>query len=32
MEPKWKGPAPMWHSARSEFSIRFGERFRFEAG
>lgn len=32
VERKWKRPAPMWHSARSEFSIRFGDRFRLEAG
>ena len=28
---KWKKPPPYWHAVRTEFSIRFGERFRMLA-
>ena len=32
VERKWKRPTPIWHLARSEFSIRFGDRFRLDTG
>ena len=31
VERKWLRPPVMWHQARSEFAIRFGDRFRPEA-
>ena len=32
VERKWKRAPSHWHAARSEFAIRFGDRFRLESG
>ena len=32
VEQKWKRPPRYWQQARSEFSIRFGDRFRLDSG
>ena len=31
VESKWRRPPPFWQTARSEFSLVFGDRFAVEA-